>query len=531
MLDKNKKSHLRQPLSPFVHIMCWCAGVDVERIVNHKNDIIKYSVIGATITTTALIAFVSGYCAAWYFSNSIFASLCFGLFWATLIFCIDRALVVTFKKDPTLEQISLFAKIRSSLVVLVPRALLAGCVAFMMSIPMELLIFEDFIKNEKDGYIEYKKKKSAQDTFLAQQNQDLDIERQRNDASLNANESWLNNVISEKETKIRKCDELQSKVNSLNNGRNTPSTPTYQRALIRKRNAESELHSTKNLSSSRQSELNGIIFQAKSTLQVELNRHRTDVDSKISQIKPQISSLKTEIADLRKREQDYNERLRRAEVQADKLIQRRDTQLEDDNRIATNVGERINSTNQFTLGYAILAYATERRQPVFEEKQYEELLSEGEVNKEGAIKAITLTKNEKVGEERANQHEWFLLWMVRCMFFIFEMLPTLVKVIAKSGTYEREVHAEEKNYARYLESQEYLCAMDKLNQIRSEHIGNLETERINLERQLHTRLLKQIADAQEEVAQRVIEQWRKEQLGLEKEREGSSYNNSTRSTI
>lgn len=73
-----------------------------------QTDHKKFSAIGATILMTAFIALCAGTSAAWYFtqkgddSSGIFGwSLAFGFLWATLIFCIDRSLVITLKKDPT----------------------------------------------------------------------------------------------------------------------------------------------------------------------------------------------------------------------------------------------------------------------------------------------------------------------------------------------------------------------------------------------------------------------------------------------
>lgn len=67
------------------------------------------------------------------------------LFWYSMgssYFCIDRSLVITLKKDPTLKHQKFW-------VPLLSRSALACIIAFMVSIPLELVIFEDFIAEKK----------------------------------------------------------------------------------------------------------------------------------------------------------------------------------------------------------------------------------------------------------------------------------------------------------------------------------------------------------------------------------------------
>jgi Mn2+/Fe2+ NRAMP family transporter len=71
--------------------------------------------------------------------------LAFGCLWATLIFCIDRSLVITLKKDPTKAK-------QKFIVPLLSRAALAIVVAFMVSIPLELVIFEDYIAANEENF-------------------------------------------------------------------------------------------------------------------------------------------------------------------------------------------------------------------------------------------------------------------------------------------------------------------------------------------------------------------------------------------
>ena len=125
------------------------AGAETPILEKCQTDHKKFSAIGATILMTAFIALCAGTSAAWYFtqkgsddSGAFGWSLVFGAIWATLIFCIDRSLVITLKKKEN-------RKSTWWVVPFVSRAALAIIVAFMVSIPLELVIFEDYIKEMK----------------------------------------------------------------------------------------------------------------------------------------------------------------------------------------------------------------------------------------------------------------------------------------------------------------------------------------------------------------------------------------------
>ena len=133
------------------------AGAEIPILEKCRTDHKKFAAIGATIAMTAFIAFLSGTSAAWYFTQSgtdttgnIGWAVAFGLVWSTLIFCIDRSLVITMKKNPEKSSKAWW------IVPFVSRALLALIIAFMVSIPLELVVFEDFIAEQEYFWTENK---------------------------------------------------------------------------------------------------------------------------------------------------------------------------------------------------------------------------------------------------------------------------------------------------------------------------------------------------------------------------------------
>lgn len=150
--------------SRFQRFLWTVAGAELDILEKCRTDHKKFAAIGATILMTAFIAFCAGTSAAWYFtqsgdesSGSLGWAMLFGLIWALLIFCIDRSLVITLKKDPSVKKQKFW-------VPLLSRSALACIIAFMVSIPLELVIFEDFIAEQKFFFDESSAKELSEST-------------------------------------------------------------------------------------------------------------------------------------------------------------------------------------------------------------------------------------------------------------------------------------------------------------------------------------------------------------------------------
>ena len=91
----------------FQKVLWTISGAEITILESEKcrTDHKRFGAIGATIAITTFIAFLSGTSAAWYFTQRgtdttghMGWAIAFGFVWATLIFCIDRSLVITLKK-------------------------------------------------------------------------------------------------------------------------------------------------------------------------------------------------------------------------------------------------------------------------------------------------------------------------------------------------------------------------------------------------------------------------------------------------
>src|SRR5690606_2039602 len=111
-----------------------CSGSDKQIIESCSNgEQNKYAGIGATVFFTAVMAFIAGSYALYTVFDNVYTAVFFGFVWCLLIFNLDRFIVATIKKrDSFLDEF-----IQAS-----PRIVLAVIIAIVISIPLEIKIFE-----------------------------------------------------------------------------------------------------------------------------------------------------------------------------------------------------------------------------------------------------------------------------------------------------------------------------------------------------------------------------------------------------
>lgn len=119
-----------------------CSGANREVLRKCPTDHSKYFGIGGTIFFTAAMAWLSGgYAISMVFHDTTIGVLV-GLFWALLIFNLDRFMVNTMYSDGT-------AKItKEEWMSGIPRLVLAVFIGVVISTPIELRIFEDKINEQ-----------------------------------------------------------------------------------------------------------------------------------------------------------------------------------------------------------------------------------------------------------------------------------------------------------------------------------------------------------------------------------------------
>ena len=472
-------SKTTRKVSYFTRFLWFVAGADVEMLSLCPLDYKKYEAIGMTILMTSLVGFAAGSSAAWYFTEDALWTLVFGLFWSLLIFSIDRSLVVTLKKDPYKKSYYVLP--------LVFRGFLAILVAGIMSIPLELLVFNGFIQNDIENYKSDLLKQQHQDSFDAQQSAEYDSKSKSLDQLLKRESNKKDDII----TAINdKRSERQREVNMLNH----PNTTTYNNAKANANGLQRQLNELYSLPNSdyRRNRIPGLrsqISHQRSVMASErnawnskVNAHISELDNEIAQLSDALRVVKEKIAKTDREKQRVDSTSVSYQARAEESLNKTD--------------ERFRNGNNFTLYYAVLAHAIYKTHKV----THERMGTDG--------KTYTFET-----EEFVNKDFMFLLWFIRAMFFVIELLPSIVKVVSKAGQYELRVYHQEEELKKYLHSQEYQDYCYKMLHGDNQLEMDLQAQRHDAEKKVQYDIIQAIINAEESVAKDSIDNWEKLEKG------------------
>ena len=472
-------SNTTREVSCFTRFLWFVAGADIEMLSLCPLDYKKYEAIGMPILMTSLVGFAAGSSAAWYFTEDALWTLVFGLFWSLLIFSIDRSLVVTLKKDPYKKSYYVLP--------LVFRGFLAILVAGIMSIPLELLVFNGFIQNDIENYKSDLLKQQHQDSFDAQQAAEYDSKSKSLDQLLKSESNKMDDII----TAINdKRSERQREANMLNH----PNTTTYNNAQASANGLQRQLNELYSLSNSdyRRNRIPGLrsqISHQRSVMASERNAWNTKVNARISELDNEIAQLsdalrvaKENIARTDREKQRVDSTSVSYQARAEESLNKTD--------------ERFRNGNNFTLYYAVLAHAIYKTHKV----THERMGTDGK----------TYTYET---EEFVNKDFMFLLWFIRAMFFVIELLPSIVKVVSKAGQYELRVYHQEEELKKYLHSQEYQDYCYKMLHGDNQLEMDLQAQRHDAEKKVQHDIIQAIINAEESVAKDSIDNWEKLEKG------------------
>ena len=472
-------SKTTREVSYLTRFLWFIAGADIEMLSLCPLDYKKYEAIGMTILMTSLVGFAAGSSAAWYFTEDALWTLVFGLFWSLLIFSIDRSLVVTLKKDPYKKSYYVLP--------LVFRGFLAILVAGIMSIPLELLVFNGFIQNDIENYKSDLLKQQHKDSFDAQQS-----------AEYHSKSKSLNQLLKMESCKKddiemlinNKRSERQREVNMLNH----PNTTTYNNAKANANGLQRQLNELYSLPNSdyRRNRIPGLrsqISHQRSVMASErnawnskVNAHISELDNEIAQLSDALRVVKEKIAKTDREKQRVDSTSVSYQARAEESLNKTD--------------ERFRNGNNFTLYYAVLAHAIYKTHKV----THERMGTDGK----------TYTYET---EEFVNKDFMFLLWFIRAMFFVIELLPSIVKVVSKAGQYELRVYHQEEELKKYLHSQEYQDYCYKMLHGDNQLEMDLQAQRHDAEKKVQYDIIQAIINAEESVAKDSIDNWEKLEKG------------------
>ena len=472
-------SKTTRKVSYFTRFLWFVAGADIEMLSLCPLDYKKYEAIGMTILMTSLVGFAAGSSAAWYFTEDALWTLVFGLFWSLLIFSIDRSLVVTLKKDPYKKSYYVLP--------LVFRGFLAILVAGIMSIPLELLVFNGFIQNDIENYKSDLLKQQHKDSFDAQQS-----------AEYHSKSKSLNQLLKMESCKKddiemlinNKRSERQREVNMLNH----PNTTTYNNAKANANGLQRQLNELYSLPNSdyRRNRIPGLrsqISHQRSVMASERNAWNSKVNARILELDNEIAQLSDALRVVKEKIAKTDREKQRVDSTSVSYQARAEESL-------NKTDERFRNGNNFTLYYAVLAHAIYKTHKV----THERMGTDGK----------TYTYET---EEFVNKDFMFLLWFIRAMFFVIELLPSIVKVVSKAGQYELRVYHQEEELKKYLHSQEYQDYCYKMLHGDNQLEMDLQAQRHDAEKKVQYDIIQAIINAEESVAKDSIDNWEKLEKG------------------
>jgi hypothetical protein len=477
-MKKNSQNKMKQnnPKYSKTQYFFWLlSGCEINILKDCPTDYNRQAGIGFTIFMTTVLAFFSGSYAGWYFGESYVTAIIFGLLWSALIFSIDRSMVVTLKKDPTLKEQKFWAP-------LISRGIMALLIAFIISIPLELLIFKENIELHME---KYKLDQTYEVQQAALRNESVsDKEKLFNRDSINALQ--LKNELSFGEPKgdpiydnlkrdfNSRNDKFQVLINQLNNATNE-SNKAYNRV-------PDEYNSNQKDQSTSQWREYSKKLRAKNIAQSNLNKFDK---SGLNLAKQKYIDYKNDwIANKDKEKKQLETSLINQSKEISNSIRKSDT-------VGGRFEKKIQDKKGFVLRFMVLEdlASTVKKTETTDAKGKK--VERIETNKEGT--AILL-----------------LLWLIRILFFTIEILPTIAKISTPLGAYDFAIYKKEKEIEEDLErrKEDYLLHQKSIREIENSAHQEQIIEKNKIENELHSNMLKEISSAQNDVAKKQIEEFR-----------------------
>lgn len=484
----------------------FCSGVNISLLEQCSSDFNRYANIGATIFFTALLAWVS----MAYALNSVFESLipsiAFGFIWSLMIFTLDRTIVSSMQKPSQEVTYKEFEFWRESVFALI-RLGVAVIISLVIMKPLEIKIFEDRlvaeIKNMGD-------EQAKLDSIASERNYGLGVLTDEIE-SARIEKGKLEDKKKQKpptqtykvlEGDYKACNQLLTQVQDNNN----PKINQNKVAIAKTRKSYTFLM-----------DING-------EMKWQLN---SDGQKIITTLERQNEALKDEIESQKGKCVTINKKMGEEET---KYI----TQI---NKDLGTIDTLITQTHKAKINARIKAGIQAKNDSTIRSISF---------------KGTLVTQIEALG--RLTAKDGTMRWVSLFIMFIFiaiETAPILAKLIAKRGEYDEKLDGEKYNtwitqqkaksdktaeIKRNVEERERedenARQVDELK--KQAHI-EMSSRKIDLRRQKefenNEALFSMISEAQIEIAELVVQQWKEQELQkLKNQNQSNGTQNNTTNT-
>lgn len=481
--SKNSKGNTEKKYSSIQYFFWLLSGCEISILKDCPTDYNRQAGIGFTIFMTTVLAFFSGSYAGWYFGESYTTAIIFGFLWSALIFSIDRSMVVTLKKDPTLKKQKFWAP-------LISRGIMALLIAFIISIPLELLIFQENIELHME---KYKLDQTYEVQQAALRNEDVItkeriLKRDSINASIIRNElaygepqgdPLFDNLRNDFNQRKEQYDLLLLKFNSANleSRKALDNVPTKYDETSNKYEKDKESN-----------EWN--IYQEKLKTRNETKIKLNNFDkTALNKSQKELETYKSNWIAKKDRDKiELENSVTNQSIDIANSIRKSDT-------IKGGFEKNIKDKKGFVLRFMIL----------------EDLASSTKKIEAKDTKGKTIQKTVS-NEEGATI--LFLLWLIRILFFTIEILPTIAKIATPLGAYDFAIYRKEKEIEEDLEkrTEDYIKQQKVIRDLEHKAHQEQTIEKNKIENELHKEILKEISIAQNEVAKKQIEDFKKSHL-------------------
>jgi hypothetical protein len=494
----------------FIQYFFWMlSGCEINILKDCPTDYNRQAGIGFTIFMTTLLAFFSGGYAGWYFGESITTAIVFGLLWSALIFSIDRSMVVTLKKDPTLKEQKFWAP-------LISRGIMALLIAFIISIPLELLIFQENIELHME---KFKLNQTYEVQQAAIRNEDITSkERILKRDSINASQLAKDLAIGEPQGNPSYKD-LKTDYNERDKEYQILRS-NYYNAISARKKAENEIPMQQNI------ETNEFVKDKSSSEWRNFKRKEKEERTKRD------AYYKFDKKGLEKAKKDKDKYL--SDWKSKKFNEKEDLKIRVKNQtndisnsliktdsIKGSFEDNIKDKKGFVLRFMILEDLAKRYKKVRQQVEVEDVMNRNLLNNTIDTTFVAINnsgvKMKWIDKDEYN-HEgatiFFLLWLIRILFFTIEILPTIAKISTPLGAYDFAIYRKEKEIEEDLKNRadDYLEHQKKIRQLENNAHVAQTIEKNKIENELHANMLREIASAQNEVAKKQIEDFKKKHL-------------------
>jgi hypothetical protein len=343
---------------------------------------------------------------------------------------------------------------------------------------LELIVFNDFIKEQQFRFTENKvsefNKIVNEQDYISKYSANI-AENKGEQKRLDSNNQAL---LTNENRKYAELANFKAKLNK-------PNTSQYKEALSGIAGLQSQINNLKvnfsYLTDPDEIESKKTQIQSLHNKKVRFEKIRNDEIRKWNApLNAEINRINTELNAI-KNDKELNEtKISSLTKQIEISKQKKDTLEQVAEKKTAKFDNTQKKTNNFIEGFRVLEYS------VWE-------------------------KDKKTGE-LINGTVLFFLFLIRFLFFMIEILPTIVKIVTPIGNYERRVYQEEKNLELHLSSTTYQKYIEDLFHMTHEAKVQLEKDRIQAESDMHQELIDQIKTAQLEVARSRIDNWKEKEI-------------------